>query len=170
MISNVSTRMAALALGLFITASVSAAGLERPQGRVILTIEGDIAHTNEEGKAVFDREMLERLTQHTTQTSTPWTEGVREFTGPLGSALLEAVGASGTILKVIAINDYVVEVPVEDFYSHPVILAMKADGDYLRVRDKGPLFIIYPFDDDSDLNSEVYYNRSSWQIARIEVK
>jgi len=170
MICNFAIRMTTLMLGLLMMASVSAEGLDSPQGRVILTIEGNITHTNEEGRAVFDRDMLERLIQHTTLTSTPWTEGVTEFTGPLGSALLEAVGSKGSTMKVIAINDYVVEVPVEDFLSHPVILAMKANGEYLRVRDKGPLFIIYPFDDDADLNNEVYYSRSSWQIARIEIE
>lgn len=39
----------------------------------------------------------------------------------------------------------------------------------MSVRDKGPLFLIYPFDDNPDLFDEVYFGRSVWQIAQIVV-
>jgi len=155
---------------LLLMASFTASALEAPQGNVILTVGGNISQSNVDGEAHFDRQMLEALEQHTLTTATPWTEGVSTFEGPLGRALLDAVGAQGTTLKVIAINDYSAEVPVSDLQQLPVILAMKADGVNLRVRDKGPLFVIYPFDDDASLATEVYYGRSVWQIKRIEVE
>jgi len=37
------------------------------------------------------------------------------------------------------------------------------------VRDKGPLFMIYPFDAQPELRSAVYYSRSVWQLSEIEV-
>jgi hypothetical protein len=40
----------------------------------------------------------------------------------------------------------------------------------MAVRDKGPLFIVYPFDSRSDLRSERYYSRSAWQLRALEVK
>ena len=69
----------------------------------------------------------------------------------------------------IALNDYSANVPAEDFRSHPVIFATRLDGQILSVRDKGPLFLIYPFDEAPELFSEVYFGRSVWQISRIEV-
>jgi hypothetical protein len=50
------------------------------------------------------------------------------------------------------------------------MLALKRDGQYMPVSDKGPIFIIYPFDSDAALKAQVYYKRSAWQVARIEVK
>jgi hypothetical protein len=44
------------------------------------------------------------------------------------------------------------------------------DQHAMTVRDKGPLFIIYPYDSNPDLKAQKYYSRSVWQIARIEVK
>ena len=39
----------------------------------------------------------------------------------------------------------------------------------MSVRDKGPLFVIYPFDEAPELNNETYYGRSAWQVKSIEV-
>jgi hypothetical protein len=60
--------------------------------------------------------------------------------------------------------------PMEDVRKFGVILALKRDGEYMTVRDKGPLFIVYPFDSDPELKVQKYYSRSVWQVARIEVK
>ncbi|MFC6670829.1 hypothetical protein [Marinobacterium aestuariivivens] len=42
--------------------------------------------------------------------------------------------------------------------------------EYMRIRDKGPLFLVYPFDSDPALRTEVIQNRSVWQIKHILVK
>lgn len=85
------------------------------------------------------------------------------------SAVLNAVGANGTTMMVKAINDYVAEVPVDDMIRYPVILATTRDGKKMTVREKGPLFIIYPFDLDPSLQNEKIYNRSVWQVKEITV-
>ena len=40
----------------------------------------------------------------------------------------------------------------------------------MAVRDKGPLFIVYPYDSDEVLRSERYYNRSAWQLKSLEIE
>ena len=59
---------------------------------------------------------------------------------------------------------------MEDVTRYNVILAVKRNGEYMPVRDKGPLFIIYPFDSNPELKSQTYYSRSVWQVAKIVVK
>ena len=86
------------------------------------------------------------------------------------SALLEHVGATGEVAEVLALNDYRTTIPVSDFMDYPVILALKQDGEYMSVRNKGPLFIIYPFDDFDELQADIYYSRSAWQVRRITIK
>jgi hypothetical protein len=162
------TLLAALILLLPIHAF--AGPLERPTGPVVLTISGNVVHTNADGVAEFDLAMLERLQQRSATMDTPWTEKSTAFEGPLLAAVLEAAGASGAMLKVTALNDYAAEVPIEDATTIETMLATRMNGEIMSVRDKGPLFLIYPFDNRPDLYNEKYFSRSVWQIKEIEVQ
>lgn len=133
-------------------------------------VSGNVTRTNVGDEAHFDKAMLKELAQHETLTHTPWYDGSVRFSGPLGRAVLEAAGAEGESLRVLALNDYVSTIPVRDFENFNVILAMQADGKALRVRDHGPLFVIYPFDQHPELLNEEILSRSVWQVARIDVE
>lgn len=156
---------------LLLTLSLSplAMALEAPQGPVLLRVTGDITHSNAGGEAHFDRAMLKALTQRETVTTTPWHDGEVSFSGPLGSALMEAVGVEDGTMRIVALNDYAATAPVQDYFDYPVILAMQLEGKRLRVRDNGPLFIIYPFSEQPDLLNEEILTRSVWQVKRIEI-
>lgn len=149
--------------------AVQASELADPAGEVLLTVTGLIANTNGDGAADFDAAMLAALPGRDTVTETPWHEGTPTFTGPLGTALLDAVGATGGTLRITALNDYSVEVPVSDLRDYPVIFATHIDGTVMAVRDKGPIFLIYPFSEHPELLNEVQFGRSAWQIRSIEV-
>ncbi len=155
--------------GILLSSAALADGLSTPTGPVVLQVTGAIANTNDGQAADFDFSMLNGLSSRVTKTSSPWYDTAETFSGPLGAALLGAVGAKGTMLKVTALNDYVTEIPVGDFKDYPVILATALDGKPMSVRDKGPIFIIYPFDEKPELNNETYYGRSAWQVKSIEV-
>lgn len=160
---------AALALASVILASPAHA-LEAPKGDVILTIRGKhLQNPNVADTAQFDRQMLAELEKRTGTMETPWTAGKVEFSGPLLRAVLAAAGAQGKSLKVIALNDYSAEVPFEDATKIDTMLALTMDGKEMSVRDKGPLFLVYPFDLDHKLFNEKYFARSVWQIKTIEV-
>jgi hypothetical protein len=165
------TALTALALTFIgIAAPAKAAELAKPAGDVVLTVTGKIGTVNSEGAALFDLPMLEALAGRKSNVETPWYPQKVSFEGPLGSALLDAVSAKGTKLKVVALNDYAAEIPVEDFRKWPVILATKLDGKPMSVREKGPIFVIYPFDADPSLFNEQYFSRSVWQVKAIEVQ
>ena len=84
--------------------------------------------------------------------------------------LMQAVGATGTSVIAYALNDYSTEIPMEDFTRYGVLLALKRNGEYMPVRDKGPLFIVYPYDSMPELKHQKYYSRSAWQVARMVVE
>ena len=149
---------------------VAAAPLAAPADKPILTITGNIATTNAAGAAVFDRPMLEKLGMVSFATTTPWYTGVTMFEGVPMAKLLAEVGAKGERLVVLALNDYSSEVPIEDFAHYGVILALKRNGEYMPVRDKGPLFIVYPYDSAPELKSQKFYSRSAWQVKSMEVR
>jgi hypothetical protein len=144
--------------------------LQNPIGPVVLTVTGVISNTNAPGAAEFDLEMLDALEQRVSTVETPWYDGPITFEGPLGSAILDAVGARGDTIVITALNDYSSPVPADDFRTWPVILATRQDGKRMAVRDKGPLFVIYPFDLDPILQNEVYFGRSVWQVRSIDVR
>ena len=144
--------------------------LSEPKEKPILEITGSITSTNKEGAAVFDREMLESLGMETITTTTPWHKGQVTFEGVPMAKVMELVGAKGKTVKALALNDYATQIPMEDFAKFGVILALKRDGEYMPVRDKGPLFIVYPYDSKPELKSQTYYGRSAWQLARMTVE
>jgi hypothetical protein len=150
--------------------SAHAEGLDAPAGRIILRVEGAIGVRNDGDSAAFDRAQLEAFPQVTVRTETPWTDGVVEFRGPLARAVLHAAGASGTSVQATAINDYTVEIPITDFESHDVILAIARDGEAMRVRDRGPIWVIYPWGEHEELRTEVYHGRSIWQLSTLVVE
>lgn len=158
-------------ISMLILAAPAVAGeLPRPKDAVLLTVTGKVSHRNGPEGASFDAAMLQALPSRTTVASTPWYPKKTSFEGPLGAALLDAVGANGITLRVTALNDYVVEIPVSDFRAWPVILATKIEGAPISVREKGPIFVIYPFDEKPELYNELYFGRSAWQVKTIEVR
>ena len=140
-----------------------------PEGDVILTISGDIENTNAGDTLIFDRETFADLGTVTFETTTIWTDGVHSFQGVSLEALANLIGAQDGMLLATAINDYTVEIPVSDAVVGGPIVAYLMDGEEMLVRDKGPLWVIYPYDSSADYRSEVVYSRSIWQLDRIEV-
>jgi hypothetical protein len=173
-LSSPTLRRTIVGLSVLLLACVQATaqdgGLASPQGRPILTIEGKIGVMNEDGRALFDRAMLEGIGTTSFETTTPWFSGPVTFEGVPLEQLMTLVAASGEEVVAIALNDYRTTIPIKDFHEHGVILALKRNGEYMAVSDKGPLFIVYPYDSDPKLGSQKYYARSVWQLSRLIVR
>ena len=163
--------LSALVLSSLLTTPATHAGtLPAPADKPILTISGEITDKNVGDTAQFDRNMLEKMGLVTVVTTTPWYQGPMTFEGVPLDKLMAEVGAKGQRVVAYALNDYTTEIPMEDFAKHHAILALKRNGEYMPVRDKGPLFVIYPYDSDPELKSQIFYSRSAWQVARLVVK
>lgn len=119
----------------------------------------------------FTEEELEALPQVTVRTSTEFTDGVVAFEGPLARDVIARVGVgTATTVRLIAANDYSVEVTLAEFYDYDVILALYADGKRLTMRDKGPIWAMYPIDDHPELQDPDYNRRLIWQLTTMELK
>ena len=146
-----------------------AADLSKPESAVILTVSGNIETTNINGEAQFDRQMLEQLPQTKITTHTPWTEGEHVYEGVLLNTLLAHVGASSHKLVAKALNDYHTKIDLAALKDYPILLAIKTDGVFMRVRDKGPIWIIYPLSDYAELDTISYHENMIWQLYSLEV-
>lgn len=159
-----------LAVLILAIGTAQAEPLPKPEKATLLEVTGSIATRNVGEKAAFDLAMLEQLGGTKVVTSTAWTDGQPTFEGVLLSKLIERVGASGTTAVAIALNDYKVEIPVKDFGAYPVILAYKMNGEFLKIRDKGPLWIIYPQDEFPALKTKETQAKWVWQVKEIQFK
>ena len=162
--------IAPLALAAAALASAPAAladMLAKPTGDIVLTIGGKIGKENAPGQADFDLDMLRAMPAAKFSTSTPWTEGAVEFEGVLVKTLFDAVGASGKSIKAAALNDYIADVDVKTVIEAGAIIAYRMNGEFLSVRDKGPLWIMFPFDEKPQLKAEPIYSQSVWQLRKM---
>lgn len=142
MFRSVLPRLAAIALSILaLTLPVGASGLGTPSGPVVLTIS-----TADGQQWSLDRAMIESLGWTTITTVTSFTDGPQEFSGIPLSALIDATGATGTVIEATALNDYRIELPFDHVADHDVFLALDHNGEPMRIRDRGPVWIIYPQD------------------------
>lgn len=153
----------------FVSAALAEA-LPVPAGEVILTVDGTVSNTNDGDTAAFDLDTLMAMPAVTFSTNTTWTEGAQSFTGVPLKAVLDAVGAEGTEVAATALNNYSVTIPFDGLSDQAPIIAYHIDGETFSRRDKGPLWIVYPYDSDPAYQNELIYGRSIWQLSRLTVK
>ena len=161
---------AVLCLQVLFSGESLACHLPMPKGPVILTVDGQISHCSEGLVVQFDIALLEQLPRQTVTTENPWQEGAATYEGVLLRDLAAHAGATGRVLSIAALNDYSADIDIADTQTIDVILAYKRDGQYMPVREKGPLFVIFPFSDQPSLRTDKRFAQSVWQVSRITVK
>ena len=110
------------------------------------------------------------MPQTTFSTTTPWHSGVTEFSGVSLKDFLSSTELSGKKLQIIALNDYEVQADISEMLEAGALLATRQNGAIMPVSDKGPVFLVFPFDSRPELQHQTYYSRAVWQIAEINVQ
>lgn len=170
MVFNRLTFVALLAAGLAGPIAGSAdVSLPARNGPVILTVTGLDTAKYPGGTLEFDVAMLQAMGAVKITTSTIWTDGRHSFTGVPLKTLATDLGIGDRTLRYHALNDYAIEFPVRESDDVAPILAFEMDDAPMSVRDKGPMWVIYPYDDALQYRTETIYSRSIWQLDRIDV-
>ena len=162
--------IAALILALNTVSAAAQTALPAPKGKVVLTITGNVANKNAATGAAFDMATLEALPKSEIKTATPWTKSAQTFAGVRMTTLFDQAGATGQTVRAIAINDYAFEFPAADAAKYKVIVAYHTNGKAMNVREKGPLWIIYPLDDHKEIQNIDYHSRMVWQLKELQIK
>ena len=109
------------------------------------------------------------MEQFTVFTENEFVDGLAEFTGPLARDVIALLNAPEIeTLKLTAVNDYAVEVPMSDLLDYDVIFAMAQNGTRFSIRDKGPIWVIYPMSENVELQDRVYNDRLIWQLVKVD--
>lgn len=120
--------------------------------------------------ASYDMAFLKGLPQHSFVSQTPWFKKPVTFTGPLLRDVLSAAKVKGAVVYAVAIDEYRAQIPFSDCVQHDMILAHQIDGETLTPKNKGPLFVVYPYDSKPELQSVRFYERSIWQLKSLRVE
>ncbi|KQB09252.1 hypothetical protein [Vibrio metoecus] len=126
-----------------------------------------LAHQDQTVSATY-QELLAR-SDLTIVTETPWTQGNTEFKGISAQAILAWMGVKQADLKVIALNKYWAVIPYSDIEKYNPVFAIQKNGKPMAIRDRGPVWSIYPLSSSGELNNEVLHSRMVWQISNIEI-
>ena len=138
---------------------------------VILTVSGKIGVFTNKDKTVyaFRAKDFQALKQHDIVTKTSWTP-VATFSGPLMRDILAKVGATGSKVKFQALNDYAYSIDRREFDKYNVILARSMNKKQLEVKERGPLWIMYPIADmPGTAKGPQLDAKLVWQVDRIVV-
>ncbi|MGD1879798.1 MAG: hypothetical protein ACFB13_20125 [Kiloniellaceae bacterium] len=176
----------ALLLGLAAPAA-RAAELEAPRGPVVVTVGGNIQHTNRgpfdpdqdlflkyhersfTRAAAFDRAMLEGLGLHAVTIALQgWPDPVT-LEGPYLRDLVAAVGGAGRTVTLVALDGYGSEISWADLQGLDWIVGLRQDGRPLGLGQRGPLWVVYTYPDGRALTMEDE-GRWPWATFYIEIE
>ncbi|MDH2432479.1 molybdopterin-dependent oxidoreductase [Pokkaliibacter sp. MBI-7] len=85
------------------------------------------------------------------------------------SEVLKLVDEKDKGVNIFALNNYSHPIPADDITQYDPIVAYQRDGNYMAVRNYGPLIVIYPLDDKPNLRNQDIYARMVWQVEKIDV-
>ena len=162
--------------GAILLLQVAAAGAARAchhtavLGPVVLTVDGLIQDCEGQFEVKFDLSSLRALPAEEVLTRNPWEKTKVRYRGVLLRDLVTAVGGHGAVLRIEALDDYHSALDVADAQAYDILLAYEREGQTLPVRDKGPLFVVFPFTDVPALETQGRYAQSVWQVSRITIK
>ena len=148
---------AALTMGL-----ASAAAAQDEEAVLNVTLAGETHN--------FTLSDLQSMPVSSFETTTIWTDGAQEFVGVSLKDLFDTLNVEDGTITATAINDYAVEIPMSDAVEDGPIIAYHTNGEEMSRRDKGPLWVVYPYDSDIAYQTELVYSRSIWQLDRISVE
>ena len=115
--------------------------------------------------------MLEQLGLARLRSWTPWTDGQPEFEGVPGAA----ADGGGRRHRQRGARERAQRLREPPFrwrtsQRYPVLLATRIDGQQLEVRDKGPIWIVYPWSTNPELDDLPTRRKSVWQLRSLHVQ
>jgi hypothetical protein len=113
--------------------------------------------------------MLEGLGMHAVDVTYDKWPRPAHFEGPWLKDVLAAAGASGKDISVLALDGFASEISAADVAAYDWIVAVKRDGRYLGIGQRGPLWLVYARRDGKPIGMEDE-QRWPWAAFLIEVK
>jgi hypothetical protein len=152
-------------------AATPGAPIAKPGGSIMLTVRGRIAALNSPDALLLNRDDLARAGVVEYDVTDPFLLQSVVFRGVLMSDLLRMVGADpdAETVSMIALNDYIVDIPIAELTRTPVLFAFEQDGVTMTPDYRGPAMLVFPYDDFT-FEHQIYEPYWIWQITAIEIR
>lgn len=138
-------------------------GVPAPTQDVVLTVVTD------DGDSDWDLPTLGLLAQQDLTIIEPFVDEEHTYTGPLWADVLRASGVDldeGREVQLVALDDYVAEIPTDVDTLDGVVLASREDGEEIPVAAGGPIRLIWPPENPGAENN----NNWIWSIRSAQVE
>lgn len=116
----------------------------------------------------ISRSELDSLPQIEFSTTTPWSNGLHTYRGPLLASLLKSRGIQSQKMQLIGLDEYTQPLDLSKFNGVEVILATSEDGRLLPRRSRGYVWVMLPFSRYPELDHTDIHALMVWQLTRIE--
>ena len=145
--------------------------IPQPEQDVILTVNGKVGTANEGSAIVMDRPTIEQVGLVEYSVQDPFADRQILYRGVLMRDLLDLwqIAEGVKTVRLTALNDYQIDIPLEEFYTYPVLFAMQADGVYMEPDYQGPAMLVFPVDD-YEFDAVTIRRRWIWQIKAIDLE
>ena len=147
--------------------AMASAGTSSTASPVVLTVEYKDKQTQLAVLSKFTIADLMLLPATKFTTSTIWTAEEQTFTGVELAELIKHLEIEAHVLHAVALDEYYFDLPISDAVPGGAIVAYLNNGKRMTVREKGPLWIVYPYDKNEKFQTEEIYARSVWSLWKI---
>jgi hypothetical protein len=139
-----------------------------PQTEAVLAIRGEGLRTNTGDAVAFDLPTLEALPTVEVAIEDPWEKRQVVYRGVLMSELLAVVGApvTATEVKFTALDAYEITLSADELRSGHVVLATRANGELMAVKNGGPSRIVFLPPSEQGKNKDLWI----WSIKDMVVQ
>ena len=108
--------------------------------------------------------------QSTLKTITPWTDETNDYQGVPLAVLLDHFQIDAVTATARALNDYKVEINLKQAIEAGAFIASHENGQAMKVRNKGPFWIVFPWTQRPDLVERKIQDWSIWQLTELKLK
>ncbi len=146
-----------------ITLFLSLLSLNAMAQHPVLTVQSEAASVS------FTLAEFKTLPSTQVRTKTIWTDKTHTFSSVTFKDLMKHlhIDTKGKKITMIALNDYSIQVAIDTLIKYNAFIAYAMDGKTMRIRDKGPLWVLYPFSDQPDINIPPYQAHAIWQLKTL---
>ncbi len=130
-------------------------------------LEARFGEDTDQAPVQFTLADLQNLPRSGFRTTTIWTEGEQHFEGVWLKDLIDHLGFEDGVVELSALNEYMIEIDTAEIADSEALVAYMRNGELMSVRDKGPLWMVFPYDSDPKFRTETTYAHSIWQLDRI---
>lgn len=130
-----------------------------------------IIRNGEESKIeISHNDITTNLSESSFTTKLPWYPEKNKYSGFKVSELLEHLNINDAFsLTFVALNDYASSTRMEDILKYQPIIAYKMNDKVMKVRNKGPYWLVFNLDNNAEIDNAAYHAQMVWQIDEIVV-